>query len=345
VRAINIRTQDFVWAPQLKWVPGKDAAVHLICWCIRMATPPMRAESCKSRGGSRTRPADINELLGQIFGNVQPTCAICNHDADESQALIRYAGCEHKVVHKCCAQMWGNVERKYTCIVCKSDDVGDAKLRAWFRAPETRTLTRTPVVLSRKNHDEHEAFMAQLDTMPTFEAVIGRTAARLVCDNFERRKAQQSEPAFDTVARRITQDLKLNPLADPNGDAYCILGLLRKLAYSADDILTFRFTLPMIVHNPGNVAILLDRTYFKAAQLTRAPLNVTFVKLLLAGVDVGQITNAGYTRGELVSLKFSVPAFLCAGGTQAELRRLNVSEGDLYSMFDYCSLVEDLWRR
>lgn len=105
----------------------------------------------------------------------------------------------------------------------------------------------------------------------------------------------------------------------------------------------FGFTLPMLSGDADNWEVLLSPKTFRAEVISRAPLNVSFYRLMVAGVPAAFFCTRGYSVPELSYLRFNVPALIAAGGTPEDLDKLNIPGDKQHTMFLNCRGVQETW--
>jgi len=350
LRAIAVDTQDFMCGQDLPFVDEQNVCVHVFCHALRASTPAARARAASEHSKrhdeiQQVRPSDVLAdtlaAIGTGTGTGTDECALCRERVDGSEPFARFVGCAHALMHVACTAIAADMARRVSCPLCPApDDIRD-KERQWLGETVREQPRRVHVILPPPAPE-------QQGPVSVLDAVMQRTPAHILTSRFTAMKhtlgQSRAEPAYDTPARQLVDEMcSAAPQLRHGGFPTALLPLLREMDYTSSDALDLGVSLPMLLADSANLDVLLDRHYFMACDLPRAPLGVTFTRLILAGVDVARVVAAKYTVSELANIRFSAPALKAAGGTRAELDALGVSENDLFLKFGYTDDIASGW--
>lgn len=350
-RGIDLMTEDAIWGEPAPGVTRSDAAMHLICYVLRMSTQKPPASTAPPEG-MRVKQADV---VIEAFADEK--CFLCGREIQPRDPLRQYVGCEHHLAHSACVHMISDVSRKCSCpaIGCLRSGSADAirkKMTAWCKP-----LSGGYPIVVAKSSVRHEPTPDELERHK-HSSILGMVRegvpASVIVKSFESRIGDQKDAKYSSVARRILVDMETSyttvfgqPNLDLEGDAACtnpcVLRVLKDKQYTADSILIMGFTFQMLASDARNLDYLTDSDFFTARQLARPPLGITFCDLVMAGFSVTKFSALGYSSEDLSILQFSVPAFIAAGGTKAELDAMNIPAQQLAMVFSLTEGVKGQW--
>lgn len=183
-------------------------------------------------------------------------------------------------------------------------------------------------------HDLDEIELDNIFQTPMIELIERRESTTKIIAAYAHLKGT------DTPVKRLVRELaarKLPPSASAAGagagsnehDAErrqkytrSPLVFMNAYKYIPTQMLALGLTFDMLFESRRDWALVLDRELFPTDVLLRVEMNATFMRLLLAGMDMSLFAAAGYTRAELLALQFNARAFMAGGGTRDELCRI-----------------------
>jgi hypothetical protein len=97
---------------------------------------------------------------------------------------------------------------------------------------------------------------------------------------------------------------------------------LDKCKYTGTEMIRMGLGFEMLFSHAADWDIILNHDIFEPHVLMNPALGASFTRLLLAGMDLQRFVDARYTRENLKTLRFNLPAFRAAGGTSQQLETL-----------------------
>ena len=143
--------------------------------------------------------------------------------------------------------------------------------------------------------------------------VTGAGAGMSVIQQLQSNMAVDAIIGYPNPVKQLCEELRNTPHISP-------LDMIYRNRYSSQDAIQMGAEFHMITTCEDDWKIILDKGFFTARELCY--MGFTFVRMLLARMDLDMFSYAGMDLDALHIIRFSMRAFKCARGTDEQLRRI-----------------------
>lgn len=338
---IDTKNEPLIFGKGLPRVTNEYATVHILCFAVRMNIMDNNDKTFRTTYQTRADDQSIyplENLMPDNRDNDPPDllqCKVCKQVITNYDSVVYYPECSHRFLHLACVSLLIDLSRRWDCPLCPPQHQSkiNSAIERW-EAPnkgkfiKLRINERTnepPIVPDKRMNCED---------ISTLEAIKSNYPPSNIVNIYKQRLTKTKDTVkFPTPAKYISYILNTSQ-THPS-----LLDFLSKTKYSLTDYKTLGVTQEMLLDFPTNVQTILNRARFPVEYLSLPPWNVSFLRLLLAGMPVSDFCKAAYTANDLNFLRFNMRAFLAAGGTKSDFETLlstaKIPDNVLFKTFSY----------
>jgi len=277
---------------------GKSA--HLLCFCL---------QTIVTRGKARVKNESTNDSneRGDVASYIKFAASV----------RVSFPSCRHGQLPLNMLLVAGDRKRLFYCDECTATpSVIEAVITEWTAQGDTVHSEPLKITESKTR--------VKQDTMYA-----------LLVDAFD----QNASPAYikrayDSGDFGYEYTVKLSPIKDlcinqPDTD---VVTLLTMRGYTVSEMVSMGLNYEMAISWKSSRSLIMQRNIATAPVLASLSFQFTVAKMLLAGVTLSEIADAGYHLNELTTLKLTARVFISGGGDEATLRKfLRLTEDFLLS--------------